>query len=70
MIPIGPLFQLQYSFLVWLKPIRGPQRSVDFFCAALENMFCMFTEIAHQINILEVQKPVVVLRTIHFRQTI
>ena len=36
LIPIGPLFQLQYNFV---KPIRGPQKSVNIFVRP-SNMFC------------------------------
>jgi hypothetical protein len=31
LILIDPLFQLQYSFIAWQKPIRGPQRSLNNF---------------------------------------
>jgi hypothetical protein len=30
-IPIGLLFQLQYDFLTWFKPVGGPQRNEDIF---------------------------------------
>ncbi len=43
-IPIGPLLQLQYSFLTLQKPIRGPQRSENIFVRH-SNMFYLFTEI-------------------------
>ncbi len=100
LIPIGPLFPLQYSFLAWQKPIRGLQRSfvqhgIFFACSQSSIKVCtrlfrsnigkcytvvlkqspiiiisriyfhlsrcnwkMATAIAHQRNILEIQKPV------------
>jgi hypothetical protein len=45
LIPIGPLFQLQYSFLTF----RGPQRSASIFVWP-SNMFCQFTGIYWSLN--------------------
>jgi hypothetical protein len=41
-IPIGQLFQLQYDFFAWLKPVRGPQRNEDIFVQP-STLYCLFS---------------------------
>jgi hypothetical protein len=36
LLPKGPLFQLQYNFLAWLKPVGGPLRNVEIFAQHLK----------------------------------